>query len=157
VTEGSISRRTAWLAVGGLGLLLSGGYLVLALQLPFGQMEQPGAAVFPLVVAAVLALASLATLHEGWQTDPTLRIDLPVGGDRRRVLAIGGLLVGYVVLLPWLGQAICSLLFLVFALRALSEQPWPRVLVTAAALAAALYVLFVLLLKVPMPKGVLGF
>jgi putative tricarboxylic transport membrane protein len=157
VTASSIAKRSAYLGVGSAALALSAGYLLLSLALPFGDMEQPGAAVFPLAVAALMAVASLATLHEGWRMAGTVRIALPAGPDRQRVLVMLVLLLGYVLLLPFLGQLASSALFFMFALRLLSQYAWPRVAVYALCMAVVLHGVFVLALKVPMPKGMLDF
>lgn len=147
--------RTAHLAFGGLGLLLAVGYLGLSLKLPFGALDQPGAAVFPIVVGGVLILASLVTLWQGWHFDKSVLVELPVGADRKRVLSLIGLLVGYFAALPWLGQIISSTLFLVLLIRVLSELSWPRIVLCSLAMSLVLYAVFVLLLKVPMPHGTL--
>ena len=47
---GFIRKRTGYIWIGGAGLLLAAGYLGLALKLPFGQMDQTGAAVFPIMI-----------------------------------------------------------------------------------------------------------
>lgn len=152
-----LSKRTAYLVVGGAALAIAAGYGALALQLPFGKLDQPGAAVFPIVVTAIMAIAGVATLVEGWQMEPSALVELPAGQDLRRVAVLVTALVGYLVLLPWLGHWISSTLFLVATMRLLSHYTWVRVWATALVVAAAFEGLFVRLLQVPMPSGVLGF
>lgn len=151
-----LQKRKAYLAVGWLGLLFSVGYLALSSQLPFGQRDQPGAAVFPMLVGAILALASVGALHEAWQMDPAEHIELPAGDDRRRLFGLIAALLGYIVLLPWLGQAPTAVLFFVALMRVLSDYSWPRVIAYALLMSLGVYVVFVWLLKVPMPAGLLG-
>ena len=152
----SVSRRKSYLVVGILGLTLSGAYLAGALRLPMGDLGQPGAGVFPVMVAVTLIIASFLTLAEGWSQDDEERVALPAGADAKRLLILIALMVGYITLMPWLGQALASLLFCILLLRLLSDLSWLRIMVYAALMAAALYVVFIYLLKIPMPSGFFG-
>ena len=129
----------------------------MTLRLPFGEPDQPGAAVFPLVVGILVLLASLSVLKEGWTLPPDATVDMPTGADRARVLRLFGLILGYVVLLPWLGQVVGSLVFCLLLIRLLSATGWVRAALQATAISIAIYCVFVLLLQVQMPRGILGF
>lgn len=153
----SIRKRNGYLAVGGIGLVLSVGYLGMAFQLPFGKPDQPGAGLFPVVVGVMLMLASLAAMWEGWQMDKAEQIELPVGADLKRLLSLIGLLFGYFLALPWLGHFISSVLFCIFLIRVLSDLGWLRIVIYALLMSVGIYMIFVYLMKVPMPRGVLGF
>jgi hypothetical protein len=157
VSTRRVQKRKAYLVVGWAGLALSLAYLALGAQLPFGALDQPGAAVFPMVAGVVAILASAATLHEGWRLERTEPVEFPAGADARRVLGMGGLLLGYFVLLPWLGQLLTSLLFFMLVLRLLSQYAWPRIAAYSVVMSLAVYGVFVHLLQVPMPAGVLDF
>ncbi len=153
----SFSKRKGYLALGGLGLLFSAAYLGVSLRLPFGQMDQPGAAVFPVLSGALLMFSSLTALWEGWRLDRAEKVVLPAGADLKRLLILAGLLLGYFLLLPWLGQVVGSLLFCILLIRLLSGLGWVRVLVYSPIVSFLLYFVFVYFLKVPMPRGVLAF
>ncbi len=151
------SKANAYLLVGGMGLAVAVGYLTVALGLPFGRLDQPGAAVFPIFVAAVLVVASLATIHEGWSTSAEQFVEFPAGADGRRVVYLVLLLFGFFFALPWLGQLISSTLFCVLLMRVLSAGVgWTRTVAYSAVLALAIDLVFEKLLKVPLPHGVLG-
>jgi putative tricarboxylic transport membrane protein len=152
-----IQKCKGYLIIGGIGLVFSAGYLGMSFQFPFGQLDQPGAGVFPVIVAVILILACLTTLWEGWQMDKAVQVDLPDGTDRKRLLSLIGLLFGYILMLPWLGQIIVSMLFCVLLLRVLSDLGWLRILAYSLVMSIALYAAFVILLKVPMPRGMLVF
>lgn len=154
---GSIRKRTGYIWTGGAGLLFAAGYLGLALKLPFGQMDQTGAAVFPVIVGLIMIVASVAAVWEGLKMAPSEQIDVPVGAGRWRVLGLVALMLGYFIAMPWLGQISSSVLFCALLMRMLSELGWLRIAVYSLLISAALYGVFVLLLKVPMPRGVLGF
>jgi len=151
----SVQKGKGYLIIGGIGLFFSAGYLGMSLQLPLGQMDKPGAAVFPIIVGVMLIVASLDTLWEGCQMDKDVQIALPVGADCKRLLGLIGLLFGYVVILPWLGQLIVSMLFCVLVLRLLTDLGWLRILANSLVISIVIYVLFIILLKVPMPHGML--
>jgi putative tricarboxylic transport membrane protein len=153
----SLQKSKGYLIIGSIGLVFSVGYLSVSFQYPFGQLDQPGAGVFPGIVAVIMILASLATLWEGWQMDKAMQVYLPDGTDRKRLLSLIGLLLGYMLMLPWLGQIIVSMLFGVLLLRVLSDLGWPRIFLYSLVISIALYVVFVILLKVPMPRGMLVF
>ena len=153
----SLQKRNGYLVIGGIGLVLAAGYLGMSFQLPFGQLDQPGAGVFPVIVGLILLLGSLTTMWEGWQLGKAERIDFPADADRNRLLSLIGLMFGYFLAIPWLGQTISCTLFCILLMRVLSDLSWPRIVVYSLAMSIALYVVFVFLLKVPMPRGILVF
>src|SRR5690606_18140855 len=139
------------------GLIFAAAYLQQSLQLPLGRLSQPGAAVFPLIVGTIMALASLLTVWEGWRLARHEMVEWPIGEDRRRLLWLIAIMVGYVATLPWAGQVIGSILFCMLLMRILSRLSWLRIAAYSLVLSGALYWVFIILLKVPMPRGVLGF
>jgi putative tricarboxylic transport membrane protein len=157
MTPNKCTKRRGYLVIGAGGLFLAIGYLGMSFQLPFGRLDQPGAAVFPVIVAALVAASSLMTIVEGWRMSADETVDLPAGEGRARLLGLLGLMLGYFLVLPWLGQIVSSILFSAFMIRLLSKLPWPRVLAYAVIMALSLYAFFVLVLKVPMPRGILSF
>jgi putative tricarboxylic transport membrane protein len=153
VIAGRVQKRKAYLVVGFAGILLSVAYLAMGAKLPFGQMDQPGAGVFPMVVGVIMLFSSAAAVLEGWRMDPSLAIELPVGVDRQRVVGVTGFVLGYFLLLPWVGHLLASVLFFILTIRLLSDYGWPRILITSALLSGALYLIFVRLLQVALPAG----
>jgi len=149
----AVQKRKGYLAIGGLGTFFAAGYLGLSFQLPLGQMRQPGAALFPLMAGVLLLAGSLAAIREGWKMDRTDAAQFPVGADLARLLAVVALLLGYFVLLPWLGQLASSTLFCVLLMRTLSSLSWPRLILYSVIMTGTLYVAFIYVLKVPMPRG----
>jgi putative tricarboxylic transport membrane protein len=152
-----LQKRRGYLVVGASGLVLSAGYLGMAVQLPFGELARPGASVFPIIVGVVLALASLSTVWEGWRTEIDEHVEFPAGRDRLRLLVLIGSLLVYILALPWIGQILASTLFLILLMRVLSGVGWPRVIAYSLIIAGTLYGVFVRLLNVPMPRGFVDF
>src|SRR6185295_15102615 len=65
-------------------------------------------------------------------------------------------LVGFALVLEWLGFLLSTFLLMVLLLRAIEAPKWSKVIVVALATAALSYGLFGWLLGVPLPAGVLG-
>lgn len=103
-----------------------------------------------------MLLASLAVLWEGWRMPAAASVDLPAGADAGRVLSLLGLIVAYVVLLPWAGQLVGGFVFCLLLIRLLSGNGWVRAAIQAAVISAVAYLVFVRLLQVQMPRGILG-
>jgi len=157
MTGSSISKRTAYLSTGGLGLVLSAGYLAMATQLPLGEMDAPGAGLFPVLVGAIMCFASLATVWEGWKTMRSEDIELPVGKDLSRLFKLIVLLALYFTAMPWLGYSLSSWAFALLLMRLLSTLSWWRCGAYAALMTGVIYFCFIYLLKVPMPSFAISF
>ena len=152
-----VQRGKGYVATGAAGLVLGVAYTGLALEMPMGSIEQPGAAIFPIIVGVILMIGSLAAIFEGRNMARDDTIELPAGTDRARVLCLVGLMLGYFLTLPWLGQLLGSVFFSILLMRILSSLHWARLLIYALAMSLSIYLLFVYILKVPMPAGILAF
>jgi putative tricarboxylic transport membrane protein len=152
----SLLKSKAYRVIGIIGLVFSAGYLGLSFQLPFGRLDETGAAVFPVFVGILLILSSLAILREGWRLcKETDQIKLPSGADGKRMLKLVAYVVGYLIVLPWLGQLIASTLLCIFMIRIMTNLGWLRIVVYSLAITITLQIIFVVILKVPMPHGAL--
>lgn len=153
----SMGKRHGYLWIGGAGACFALAYLWGAFDLPFGQIDQPGAAVFPIVVGVILLLSSIAAIWEGFKTGKNEKVAFPAGIGRKRLQALFGLLLGYFLVMPWLGHVISSALFCILLMRALSDLGWARIIAYSIAITASLYVVFVIMLKLPLPRGLLAY
>lgn len=151
--------RRGRLIAGLVGLLLSLGYGQQAWStLPLGKPGQPGAAVFPLMVAALMAASSLGILVEEMRSanlgeEP---LGLPHGADLRRFLGVIVSLFGYVALTSLVGHLIASTLMSLALVHLIKPGSWLRTIVAGLAISLSAYALFVILLGVPLPAGELG-
>ncbi len=148
------SRSKGYIVVGAIGICLSVLYLALSFQMPMGRVRQPGAGVFPVISGFLLLLGSVSALWEGMKQRNSEKVELPAGSDLLRLLAVLGGVLGYLILLPVLGQLISSTLFCFVLIRALSSLSIWRVVLYAVLMAGAAYVLFVRILMLPMPAGI---
>ena len=152
------SGRRGRLIAGLIGLLLSLGYGQQAwTTLPMGKMRQPGAAVFPLIVAALMAVSSLMILFEEmrYRDSEEGPLGLPSGAALQRLLAIVASLVGYGVMAYAVGHLIASILLSLALVHLINPGSWVRTVVIGLAISLSTYGLFVSILGVPLPKGVL--
>jgi hypothetical protein len=122
--------------------------------MPMGRVRQPGAGVFPVISGFLLLLGSVSALWEGMKQRNSEKVELPAGSDLLRLLAVLGGVLGYLILLPVLGQLISSTLFCFVLIRALSSLSIWRVVLYAVLMSGAAYVLFVRILMLPMPVGI---
>ena len=61
-------------------------------------------------------------------------------------------LVGFCLVMPWIGYPLSALAFVAIVLQRLGSR-WPAALAIAVASAAGSYYLFAVLLDVPLPRG----
>jgi hypothetical protein len=132
-------------------LIAAGVFLAGALPLPRGVAARPGPGFYPLLVGVFFCATAAGFLVE---TIRRRTVVAPVAGDARtRVLVTAAALVGFVLLLPWIGYPAATFLFVAGMLRALGAS-WLLSLATAVAAAAGSYYLFASILSVPLPRGV---
>ena len=149
-----IARWKAFVTIGAIASVVAVGYSVLAFRLPFGSMNQPGAGVFPVVVGIVTLISGLITILEGLRGDRAAVIEMPAGVDAWRSLGVLATAFGFLIVLPWLGQLISSFLACTVLVLMLSTWRWWQAVIAGAAISISLYLVFVVVLKVPLSRGV---
>jgi putative tricarboxylic transport membrane protein len=149
-----MTRERVW----GLGFLVASGvYLIGALGFPVGSVAKPGPGFFPVGVGVFLCLAAAALtlavgrgLRGAWIT----RAEAGLSHDARlRVVTTVLALVGFCLVLPWVGYPASAFAFVALLLRRLGNAAWPGALVTASLGALVSYYAFGVLLGVPLPRG----
>lgn len=122
--------------------------------LPLGSLGNPGPAYMPTVLAALLLLGGLAIAALGE--------DAPRPGtlgflEWRHVVAIVAACAFAALGLERLGYRLTMLVVLFFLLGVVERKRLVAALVFAAAFAAGTFLLFDGILRVPLPRGPLGF
>ena len=146
--------RLARIIFGIVSLGVSIAYLVAALGMPQGTSAQPGPGIWPAAVGAAWVAISLIVIAEAAFTSQVAgSLDLPVGIYRRDVIIFSVATVAYVVLLPLLGQYIAGSLYCVALVKFLSRLPWWRAALYGLALAISISWIFLNLLQVRLPEG----
>jgi putative tricarboxylic transport membrane protein len=139
-------------------LAASGLYLVAALTFPIGSAARPGPGFFPVGIGAFLCGVAVLLLMAAFRERPALAAadsaPAMAWDAQRRVAATAAGLLGFCLLLPWIGYPLAAFLFVTLLLRQLGGGRWPGILVVAFISAGASYYLFAVLLGVPLPHGI---
>ena len=140
-------------------LAVGGTLLAAALRFPFFLDGVPGPGFLPLLVSFGIVGTGLAllarTVRAGSAGGEAVRW-APRAGWRRMAIMTGAL-AACLLLLDVLGFIVVTTLFMAVMIFALGERSW-RMLATVPVLsAAALYAVFAVWLRVPLPKGVITF
>lgn len=151
------SKRRGRLVIGLVGVAIGLAYLFHDREYPLGSAGQPGAGVFPLVVGVGFVAVSILTCVEAlFTTAVTGKVSWPTRDRLLVMLGFGAAMVGYVVLLPWLGQYLCGVLFMVVSLKILSKHSWIACVLWGTAIGLALSAFFIDVLSAVLPLGPFG-
>jgi putative tricarboxylic transport membrane protein len=125
-----------------------------ATKMPFGSLTEPKPGFGPMILAIFLALFSLILLGQAVREKRGEKqpFFLKSKSWKRVVLAIGALLA-YAFLYEFLGHKLTTFLLLVFFLRLIEPMKWWLVLVIAFFSSLAFYLVFGVLLSIPLPIG----
>ena len=102
-----------------------------ASQLPMGEMREPGAGFFPLLIAVVIGLLA--------------------------VLALITALTAYALTLQKVGFLINTFLLMLLLVKMIEPQSWTKSLIAALITAVVSELFFNVLLNAQIPRGILGF
>jgi hypothetical protein len=116
----------------------------------------PGPAFLPFWLGLVMALLATLLLVGALRSRDAGQAWLPRGDGLRRLALVIGASVAFVVLLPLLGMALSTALFIVVLLRLLERHRWPLSVAVAVGVTGVNYLVFTYWLKVPFPVGVFG-
>jgi len=135
----------------GFVLLLAGAATALeARTFNVAFMTDPvGPKALPFLVAVALAAAGLRLM-----ASPRASVPLPGSASRHRIVLAAGTFMVYGLALPWIGFFVSTTL-VVAVLGGLFRGPKLGSVVAGAGLAAILWLLFVPVLSLPLPVGVL--
>ena len=138
------------------GAFVVAGALVLAVSgdLPFGTLASPGAGMLPTMVVALMMAFGVVLVAQARRSPPLAEVDWDDLPHAVRVAAVAAMAAA--VYVP-LGFAL-TIPLLLFALIFLVERrPLLPALAFSLGAAAAVYALFTLVLRAPLPRGLLGF
>lgn len=141
----------------GLGLAV----FLKSLAYPLGTLRKPGGGLLPLIASVLLmGLSALLTVQafRGKEVDNSSKSPFfsEREAPRRILLGFAGLL-GYRYLLPVIGFAPSTGVFILFLSRFLGKYGWVMSIIFAVLTAVAAHYLFQVWLKIPMPRPVFGF
>jgi hypothetical protein len=145
-------------------LALSIGMLVLTRGLPQSPFVPIGPDFYPRIVLAIMAaLSALLVAFDLWSQrgqNAQAAADAQAAPEQRNYRLVGAtfaVFAGYVVLLPFSGYRLATLLFMI-ALQSVIDPPrgvrrWATVLISALASTAITYIVFDSYLSVLLPRG----
>jgi putative tricarboxylic transport membrane protein len=145
--------KAAW-TVAGLAIIW------LAWKMGVGRLDEPGPGLMSVGLGALIAAIGLAQLVAGVTKGLSVEVDSKVEPWTRlgvmRVAGVVALLVIYVALFERVGFVVTTFVLLTVLFGALAGIRWLWAVVLAAALTAANYGLFKMLLGTQLPAGIFG-
>jgi len=149
-------------------ILFSMTFLVYTTRYPLDDWENPGPAVFPLVLGAVLLalacwqliralLAPKAPGETGVKGNliDNLNRFLRESSGEAKVIALTVMLVLYLLMMTWIGFFVSTFLLVVLASRLMEAKDWGRPVALAVGVCLFCYFLFVVWIKLSFPTGIL--
>ena len=131
-----------------------------AFRLPMGEMRDPGAGFFPLLIGLVTGLLALIALVQSLRKKekneaPAPRITEPFLWWN--LVVISAALIAYALTLTTLGFMINTFLFMLILLKVIEPQTWKKAVLAALIIAVTSDLFFNVLLGAQIPSGILGF
>lgn len=135
--------------------LIGASVLVASLSYPVGTLQKPGGGFFPLLAAALLLGLSIVFTFRSFTRSigetGAVGSFFPARETPRRILFGVLALVAYRYMIPVIGFAPATGIFILVLARFLENAGWTRSLLFAVLTAAASYYLFQVVLKINMP------
>lgn len=139
-----------WLAVG-----LS--FTVWSATYPIGSLYRPGPGFVPLILGILLIFLSFVLLKKAINSRSSQNVTFASSASGPKKVAYTALiLILSAVLFETIGYLLTIFLLVALLMRAVEPQSWRATLLTAFSAASAIYLVFDLLLKQPLPRGMLG-
>ena len=146
-------------ALGAILLACAAGYYRVAGAIPESQLaDAVGPAGLPIAYAAVLGALSAALIVRAFWSAHRSAVGGPQVSARTLLRVLGMLALGilYIVVVPWLGYPLAIAVLIVGTSYYQGGRVDRRVMLVGVCGAVALWLLFVVLLGVRQPEGVLG-
>ena len=143
-----------WERIAAVVLILVGiGASFGALEIGFGSFRSPGPGFLPFWLAVILAVIS--TIYLIINLGPDAKVNLWQGNAWFRPLVAILVMFGYSFFLKWFGFCTATLALFVTWMTVVAKEKWSTVALVSILTTGITYLLFEVLLKVPLPKGIL--
>jgi hypothetical protein len=138
------------------GVSVVAGALVLAVSgdLPFGTLASPGAGMLPMLVVALMIIFGVMLFAGARRSPPIGEIDW---SDLPHAVRVALIATAAVALYTPLGFILTTSLLLFSLIFLVEQRPLLPALAFSAGAILVVYVLFSVLLRTPLPSGLLGF
>jgi putative tricarboxylic transport membrane protein len=141
-------------------VVLGAGYLAAAFKIPLFQAgDQIGPRMFPFMIAAVVIVCGLVLIVKELRAKAVQPFSWNFSAERGIWLRIiftiaAGIIYGLV--LDWLGYVIATLFFMFFTASIINIGRHVQNLVIAVLFSVSTFVAFAMILKLSLPRGILG-
>ena len=149
--------RKATLATGITVFVLSLGYLLMSFQYDMGTANRPGPGLYPMCVGCVLLLCSAGTVVSTFLNPPAGTIEWPTGISRWKIIALLVVTLFYALTIEILGYIICTSIIVFVSVQVMGVRSWPLKIGLTLAMTILVYILFGIILNLPLPRGLLYF
>jgi len=152
-----MGRVNVWSSI--FWLILGAAVAYGSLRLGLGTLTHPGPGFLPFWCGVILAGLSVVVLLQGtwaWRTGDRAPVRGKWEGLRwsKSAYVVLAILI-YTLTFNRLGFLLCTMLLLIFLLKAIDPESWPVTIATAVIASLAAFVVFALWLDVQLPRGVL--
>lgn len=138
----------------GVGIL----FAVYSRSVDIGTMEELGPGFLPLLAGILLSIMSTILIVKAlFKKHEVGEPFFPECDSWKRVVMVVSSLFAYNLLLQPLGFILVTFLFVAFLVKCIFPQTWLRTFATATLSTAGAQIIFVKLLEINFPKGLLGF
>ena len=144
-------KTDRWIAF--LFALFSFYVCVESVRLGLGTYRQPGAGFVPFCAGVILGVLSLALIFLAFVRDAK---KAETWHNPDRILMVFLAILGFTLLLEWLGFILSALLLIWFLLKVVERRGWSFSVGVALLVAGASYVVFDVWLRAQLPAGILG-
>lgn len=128
-----------------------------ASKLRIGSFRVPQTGFFPRVLGVLLVILTVVELVRALrQVEPSAGPGKIDGEGWFRIGATLAIMLGFALVLEWLGFLLATFALMVLLLRAIEAPRWSKVVIIALLTSTLSYGLFSWLLGVPLPAGILG-
>lgn len=142
-----------WFAVGLISIYGS-------IRLDLGTLRQPGSGLLSFLAGCFICLMAMIVLLQSFLRGRGVQVKLSSlwkGLRWHRPLAIGLILIAYILALERMGFLITSLITLFVMFKVVEKLSWGKAILISVSISAASFLLFNTLLKATLPRGIFGF
>jgi hypothetical protein len=143
-----------------LFLLLFSIYIAVAsFKMGLGTLGKPASGFFPFCGAMLVGINAVVILIKAFSkmTPWGEVVDQRETTSGWKVACVLGVIVVFTLLVNTLGFALCTFLMFIFLLRVVMLQHWKKTIVVALSTTVGSYILFEVLLKANLPRGIFVF
>lgn len=131
-----------------------------SIKLGLGTLREPGSGLLAFLASCFIILMAVIVLFQSWVFKRgylTKVSTLWEGASWHKPLAIGLVLVGYILVLERVGFLITSLFILFIMFKVVEKLSWTKATVISLSISLGTFLLFTKILKATLPRGIFGF